>query len=1134
MNLEIGMYVRCPVDDEDLLNPRKFAMGQIVEMNPKLHEAKVIFYDFKKVIEFFDYVPESEYFDMDEIEHCKILDESEVIIDGNIGKIISARHKEDNHGFYEYYVTVTERKKKITKVVNERDIKVQFTRADINPIKQFKKYEFHNPIWYKYRNKVSSSKHTLKNAAFGFQTLVGSRVHLLSHQVDTIIRAVNETPCRLMLADEVGLGKTIEACVIMKGLKEKNKRLRTLIIAPDSLVNQWKNELSLKFWMDIPIFEDKASDYRKTEDLIIPLEKINSPEGQKILQMDWGLCIIDETHRLIGMEDEYELVKDISNNVKNLLLLSATPIQQRKTEYLKLLSLLKPEIYEHVTIEKFQGLLDKQAFIRSKVHQMMRDIKYYIEDELAEDYIDDLEDIADELGDKTFKKIVGEISIEKEDQGLEQVKLALTYLGEHYQIERRIIRHRRLELESIMPKRNLELVSYDPVGSDFYFYEVDLYEELIKYLEKVSEADFNIDLKGEFIRIFLSAMFSSPWALEGLLEKRLSVIREDKIDINQSSELYMLNTPRKEGIRKEKILSSVNSLNNEINDLENLLELCRLWGKGSYDEFDRLQELYNDPDLIKGRLIKILDYLCMEYEDTKFVLFTSWTETLVKMEELLQKKFGEEAVATFYAQKTQDELQEAADKFQSQSSCRFMLCDELGGEGRNFQMADAIIHIDLPWSPIKLEQRIGRLDRVGRDIDKEVLSVVFNSTGTIEEDLFSLWDEGLNVFNESLSGLEIVLQEIHHQIVTALGSDMKYGLKDALENVKDYSKQMTDLVDQERYFDLARHLDINVQRQLEKLIASFNENDGEGLADIMMDWANLTGLIPRYEGKSNDIIVFSPNKFSVNAFKNTMLIPPDMEEARKRARKQGEIRGTFSRSRAIEREDLIFFAPGDPFFDAITDNALECSRGRSASFIQESNINWKGFVFRWSIGMDLQPLLDLGESMEQAFRGYGYLSLDQFITVEAISKEYTDIADEVVLQEIITEFKKSKFVHLGQRSKADKGITGQDFISNLQWFQHQMPANDWEKLVEKSYKDSYKKVKNKIEAIVDIKRAKEDFERYLYGIKAAILYYGKDKLIEESDHKKMIKIYEGILKGLKEPKIELDSVAYVWMVNRDA
>ena len=121
--------------------------------------------------------------------------------------------------------------------------------------------------------------------------------------------------------------------------------------------------------------------------------------------------------------------------------------------------------------EVFEQLLKKQLNIRKTLYDMMRDLDAYYSDDLAEYYEEDLQDVAEELNDDVLNEIIDEIDIKSEDKGLEIVKLALAYLGEYYQIERQIIRHRRIELRDQLPKRKLKEVKYNQIGSELNFYE---------------------------------------------------------------------------------------------------------------------------------------------------------------------------------------------------------------------------------------------------------------------------------------------------------------------------------------------------------------------------------------------------------------------------------------------------------------------------------------------------------------------------------------------------------------------------------------------------------------------------------------------------------------------------------------
>ncbi|MFF2501093.1 SNF2-related protein [Peribacillus sp. NPDC058075] len=1100
--LKEGMYVRCPLDNEHPENPRMFILGEIININSFSHEVTVSFHDPHEMKSVYG-VPSIENYSIDDVDHVEVQINSKVRVKSlSLDGTVINTSGETPDGYHNYYIQLYQDKNPSIVVIDESDLRIPFTQSNIHPLQQIKNYELHNPVWYKHRSIVSKSVHKLKNATYGFDTLLGSRVFLLVHQVDTIIRAIVEHPCRLMLADEVGLGKTIQAAVIKKGLEQRLGKLKTLFIAPESLVHQWKNEISYKFWEEIPVW--KQGDTVSGNQLIFPQEKINTVQGKNILGMEWDLCIVDETHQYIRLEAEYELLLQLSKKVNHLLLLSATPIQSRKTEYLKLLCLLEPQKYTGMNEEQFDTLFQKHEYLSGKIHPLVRDLPEYHSDDLAEDYLDELEEISGRLGDSLLEDLVDAIECDSEDEGLEAVRLVLAYIAEHYQIDRRIIRHRRKELSDQLAERTLDVYSYPMRGAEVSYYEAEVYEMLLDYLQNISAVENTEQGVASYYRLFLSAFFSSPWAFEKVLNQRKAHLVHSKNGFIATKTVSL-----------NDVISSVKSFTEEKEMLADLLLTCENWKLGVQDEFDRKQDLFDDPDLIKGRLMRVVDYV-VQSVDEKFVIFSSWKETVLGLEPLFTELFGEEAVSVFYKGMTDEQLQHSVDRFQRDPQCRFILCDELGGEGRNFQMADELIHIDLPWSPTTLEQRIGRLDRIGRD--KEVHSIVFYAEETLEEELFHLWEQGLGIFKESLSGLEIAIGDIQAEMNQSLVSNLRFGLSEVLERMNDFLGVMRKKVDQERYFDMARQLDKNVEEQLVLLIEQFDGENGKKLTDTMMSWAKLTGLHGSNVGNEN-IFVFLKERARINSMKKTMLIPPDMKQIHKRSKQNQKINGTFLRKYAVVREDLVFYAPGDPFFDAIVHNAYNSELGRSTAFYQKnSEIKWRGFVFTWNVSINPIPLLQAGFPIENLALAQGFIPLEPLITFHGLTEADDKVDTQLVQQEFWKPYVKHDTVHLGKRGDG-----------TFDRFREKFPRDDWQKRVEEAYENSQQRVQEQIIKRIDTKRAKAEFQRRIDGIKAANLYYNRFDINHSMEQEKWAKIFQALQEGLESPKITLDSVALVWM-----
>lgn len=1108
--LKVGMYVRCSVDYEDAENPRMFAMGQIEEIDD--YKVRVVFHEncrskHEKLI--YDYIPSERVYDIDLLVRCKILNGTDIIYGFDIGKIISfAGKSEDNT--YNYYVKLNDNT--VIKV-NECDIMADFNRMEANPYNQMISYEFHNPFWYSKRRLASEAINMINNFGDGFETLIGARAYLLPHQIDTIVRALSEKECRLMLADEVGLGKTIEALLIIKGLKKRKERV--LLIVPEALVNQWKNELELKLWMDSTIYN--GNNFNNGEIIIVPVESVSELYISDI-KNKFAYCVIDEVHRVVGEEKIYSKILSICKAISKVLLLSATPIQSRKDEYLKLLKLLKPSLYENMTEQEFMNLFDKNSSIKKIVYRIFRDLPEAYGDEIDKDCIEDimydLDDIADELEDKCLDKIISSINIESDDCGESKIREALAYISINYQFEKNIIRHRRQELKELLPERKAEVIEHEMKSSVDNYYESNCYDELIEYIRFLQiNIGLNKNLQ-EYIRILLNSFFSSPWAFNSVVELRKKTLKENK---NIEAKIIdIVSSVRKERIRIESIIRHINKIPGEEQYLDSIDEFLQRWISAAEEECKNAQDLINDPDDIKGKLLRVIDYIEEELFNEKIVIFTSWPETLEKIKKLLEDLYGVETVTTFYSKNSFEDLEKNAFRFQNDENCRFILCDELGGEGRNFQMADAVIHMDIPFSPSILEQRIGRLDRIGRDKNKKVLNIVPVTLESIEESLYKLWDKGLNIFKKSLSGLEIALEDINNSLLEALNDDIKYGLDEAIDNIKEMLEEMSKSIEEEQYYDMAKQLDYDTEKKYNDIIEHFDNQGGRLLGKMMFDWGRAAGFEPLL---TTDLIVEFDRKSVSNAsMKHTMFAIPDTTKSLKRSKKPNVIRGTFDRKIAVNKEDLVFFAPGEEIFESIMNNVKEGYRGKSIAIkVNGAPFNWSGFVFKYNINFDVNKLLDNNIDLRYRKYAYGNMPIKQYSIIHSLTSDSMDVQGKV------QEFMENNLTELVMKKKIyNYGSRGNN---NIKIFKKEHDSNRWKHMVYTAYKKSQEEVKEQYRLDLNISEIKSKFSAINAGAKASELYFNSKE--NSLDLKNAL---EQVMKGIVFPKITTDSIMYLEMV----
>lgn len=1075
------MYVRCPVDNETevIHESRTYFLGQVSEVNEETGVVMVNFYDPLNLRSFFTTIPENKVYHEKYVPRATALENSIVMFKGRRVKLLCVSKNDDKEKYDTYFIEYFKDGKATVGEVSENQIEIPFTRANFNPARQMLRYELQNPSWYISRRIVSKSLNVIANAPYGFKNLLGTRVHLFTHQVDTIVRALAENPCRLMLADEVGLGKTIEALAIIKGMVDKRPNLRSLIIVPETLIYQWQTEISFKFWQNAPIWGvDKISD---TQMMLVSSNNL-SRDYEKIVKLcKWDMCVVDETHKLLSNDALFSAVLKLCKATDNLLLLSATPILHREQEYGKLLTLLNPLRFENMPLSIFNALLSKQKSIQDIVYNLMRDLSDYIQYSLHDDFIDRLQQINDEINDDKLMELISSIDASADDMGLSQVKLALSYIAEFYQIERGIIRHRRAEIISADVKRQLIDISYEMVGSDIGFYEENCYNAVIDLAGDLCNnvVDNGIDL----VKKLVSAVTSTPYAL-------LDVIAQNKP--------YL-----------------------EIFDTEKVVSFAKKWQQAYDNEITRISEVSNDIDNFYSKFSKIIDYIDQEdvNSDKKFLVFTGFTATVEKLEQCFKQFFGNESTCTFHSGKSPEEMQDSATLFQNDESCRFMVCDESGGEGRNFQVADYIIHCDLPWSPSTLEQRIGRLDRIGRKSGLDVISVVIHSQSSLEDNLFDIYDKGLNIFKQSLCGMEIAFEQIHNTIETALKNDVRFGLADVILEISNFANQMNEEIEKERYYDLARQLDIDLQGKLNKLIAHFTDNDGEELMNTMLAWPHMAGFtgisVTNAFKDGSKVVSFDTTKLSERSMENTLYFPPRMDEIIRRSKYKNDIRGTFSRTAAVKHENLTFFAPFNPLFDSITTNAEECYKGRSVAFKYVGcQLEWAGLVQTWSIKYNPIMLYKKGFTPDLITLISRYLPSEQILFANSINSKHEGV-DSIEIVDQIECFGRKKPIHLGKRNNGA--------IDN---FKKHFPVEKWQSFIKSSYSKGRRYATEQTRLFTETENARKELERILTANNARELFYGyKDEnaLLKGNDE------IEALMYGLENPIIELDSIAFVML-----
>lgn len=626
----------------------------------------------------------------------------------------------------------------------------------------------------------------IKNeTAGGLLTSLASGVIPLPHQLHVLNRAMERNTIRYILADEVGLGKTIEAGMVIKELKARGLVQRVLVVCPTGLVTQWAAEMQEKFhekfhvilpsdYDTIRRLTDSEDVYGQYDQVISPMDSIkpiekhagwtderveayNQERIYSIINSGWDLIIIDEAHRVAGSTGEvarYKLGNLLSQASPYLLLLSATPHNGKTEPFLRLVR-----------------LLDKEAFPNAKSIVREQVSPYLIRTEKRE--------AIDNNGNLLFKN--------------RATHLITLNWDERHTMQR------------------------------------ELYGLVSDYVSKTYEKA-NRNRKKNMCLIFLLIIMqrmvtSSTAAIRQSLQRRLDILKAQATKLSELTEADMA------------------ELDVEM-DLDEALEALSLGTEAEIKELEHLisvakQAEYQYSDVKIETMLNIVDRIIGEDPQQKIIIFTEFVATQKYLERILKEKGY--TITILNGSMSIEERNLAMREFRDKTN--IFISTDAGGEGINLQFSNIIINYDLPWNPMKIEQRCGRVDRIGQQRDVEIYNLIIEDTveyrvrEVLEEKLSIILKEmGVDKYSDVLDSevaecdfTDVYMESIRypHGMTKAM-YPVEAEMKQQLENAKKYKdviredKDLQQLVGQESSFD--------VEEALHQLLAYYDSWQGNPIS----------------------------------------------------------------------------------------------------------------------------------------------------------------------------------------------------------------------------------------------------------------------------------------------------------------
>ena len=588
--------------------------------------------------------------------------------------------------------------------------------------------------------------------------LTSAKIDLLPHQVVITHRIATASPRRFLIADEVGLGKTIETALILRELASRGEMNRALMVVPAGLVNNWHRELNEVFNLNFEVFgsqgdvfDRKSNAFEKHDRLIVSVDtlKIRSRVEKLLNAPKWDLVVFDEAQHLTASKsggkskktENYRLAESLKDHCRDLLLLSATPHQGDHYRFYMLMKLLDPTMFTSP---------------------------------------DDMIDNRHRLNSIIFRRTKADAC--------------------------------RSDGSTLFARRWVHTESFLMSDEEREFYnELNVY--LMDGFALAKQQGSKGRALGFVMTIFQKIAASSFAAVHRTLRRRLialtvqeGLVHDSKLDIEARdaafaearkliSKEFHLADDRLGQIESERILADLKRRIVKRMDDDELAMLSSEYSSESEtassedtavvsvalalpEERQRIAELLTkyppETETKVKNLIKALGTLWQQDSTERVVIFATYLGSVEMLGEEIEKAYPGQGVVVLKGGDHGSKL--AAEKrFKVADGPRVMICTAAGREGINLQHARILFNFDLPWNPMDLEQRIGRIHRYGQRHTAQVYNLVLSDT--IEGKIFLLLDDKLTEIAKALGKVDEsgeVAEDLRSQILGQLSEQLNY------------------------------------------------------------------------------------------------------------------------------------------------------------------------------------------------------------------------------------------------------------------------------------------------------------------------------------------------------------------------
>lgn len=655
--------------------------------------------------------------------------------------------------------------------------------------------------------------------------LCGMRAGLIPHQLYIAHEVGRRHAPRVLLADEVGLGKTIEAGMIIHQQVLAGRAERILIVVPETLQHQWLVEMMRRFNLHFSIFDeercieafaDSENPFDTQQYVLCSLDFLRKSRKrfEQALEGEWDLLVVDEAHHLEWSPEkpsrEYQVVEGLAERTPGVLLLTATPEQLGRESHFARLRLLDSDRF--FDYQEFVKEEEQYAPVADSVSALFSGQK------LADEAKNQITELLSEQDVEPLFRIIESDSDEDAKAAARQE--LIDNLMDRHGTGRVLFRNTRAAIKGF-PKRNVHLLPMP-----------------------------------------IPQQYTTSMRVSGMIGGKMS--------------------------------SEARALKN-------------LYPEEIFQEFEGDDASWWQFD---SRVNWLLEKIT-EKRSEKILVIASRASTALQLEQALREREGIRATVFHEGMSILERDKAAAYFAQEEGGAQVLICSEIGSEGRNFQFANQLVMFDLPFNPDLLEQRIGRLDRIGqnRDIDIHVPYL----QGTSQAILARWFDEGLNAFAETCPTGRTVYDKYADRLIEMLASGDTSDLDDVIAESAVMNKELKVQLEQGR--DRLLEMHSNGGEKAQAIVDKIAATDGDtNLVTFALSLFDTIGL--DQDDKGENALVVTPSEH--------MLVPsyPGLPY-------EGATI-TFDRETALSREDMNFISWEHPMIQGGIDLLMSEGVGTTA------------------------------------------------------------------------------------------------------------------------------------------------------------------------------------------------------------